>query len=453
MARDPDRVNLERPEIQEKAGTQMNYFTHLINSKGLGQLAHRGLVISRRYGVTPERMMRAFDRLIGVLEQHGCRATFPVTAVTLARHPAYFQWLQERGMELAIHGWTHVNLERYPLEQQREHISRAIDTFARYGISATGFRSPYLRHDSTICEAVEATGLRYVSNQPILWATTIEFPQPQGRAQAYQRAINSYTPWSAAEHAALPTARGQIVEIPVSLPDDEMLIERLGATSDQVARVWTEALHQTYVRGELFTLQLHPERAEVCLPALSRVLSAARAYDPPVWIARLDEIADWWQQRLALHVAVTVEGHDKYNIFVHGPAEASILVRFAQVIGEARAWEDGYQIVKSHRFTVRCNPRPFIGISRRTNQSLVNFLQQQGYLVEISDDHTNYPVYLDRQNFTQGDERSLIQQIEADSFPLIRINCWPGVTRSAVAITGDVDALTLWDYGLRLFGK
>lgn len=431
----------------------MNYFTQLIHSKGLGQLAHRGLTISRRYGVTPERMMRAFDRLIGVLEQHGCRATFPVTAVTLARHPAYFQWLQERGMELAIHGWTHVNLERYSLKQQREHISRAIDTFARYGILATGFRSPYLRLDSTIREAVEATGLRYVSNQPILWATTIEFSQSQEIVQAYQRAINFYTPWSAAEHASLPSVRGRIVEIPVSLPDDEMLIERLGANSDQVARVWTEALHQTYAKGELLTLQLHPERAEVCLPALSCVLAAAQAYDPPVWIARLDEIADWWQQRLALHVAAILEDHDQYTVVIQGPAEASVLVRSAQVIGESRAWGDGYQLVKSHRFSVQCSTRPVIGISRRTSQFLINFLEQQGYLVEISDERTGYSIYLDRPDFAGEDTRSLIREIEATGSSLIRVNHWPGGARSALAITGDVDALTLWDYGLRLFGK
>jgi hypothetical protein len=29
---------------------------------------------------------------------------------------------------------------------------------------------------------------------------------------------------------------------------------------------------------------------------------------------------------------------------------------------------------------------------------------------------------------------------------------WPHNTGSALAITGDIDALTLWDYGLRYLG-
>lgn len=431
----------------------MNYIAHLIHSKGFGQLVHRGLVISRRYGATPEKMMRAFDQLISTLEQHGCRATFPVTAVALARHPDPFHWLQERGMELAIHGWTHVNLERYSLAQQREHLSRAIDTFDRHGIPVTGFRSPYLRHDGTIREAVEATGLRYISNQPILWETTAEPLRSLGRNQAYQKAVAFYAPWSSVDHLSLPAVQGQVVEIPVSLPDDEMLAERLGADSGQIAQICMEILHQTYAREELFTIQFHPERAAICTSALNRVLAEARSYTPPVWIARLDEIAEWWQQRQTLYLEVAHEGHDQYDIVIHGPTRVSALVRSAQALAESKTWGDGYQLVGSRRFSVRCSTRPFIGISRRTSHSLVNFLEQQGYLVEISDERTSYPVYLDWPNFIQADEKSLIQQIETTRFPLIRINRWPGGARSALAITGDVDALTLWDYGLRLFGK
>ncbi|MCR4405521.1 MAG: polysaccharide deacetylase family protein [Anaerolineae bacterium] len=431
----------------------MNYIAHLIHSKGLGQLVHRGLVISRHYGATPEKMMRAFDQLIGTLEQYGCRATFPVTAVALARHPTPFHRLQERGMELAIHGWTHVNLERYSLEQQREHLARAMDIFGRYHIPVKGFRSPYLRHNSTIRETVEAMGLRYVSDQPILWEITAESLRSLGRNQAYQRAVAFYAPWSSVGHLSLPVVQGQIVEIPVSLPDDEMLAERLEADSDQIAQIWTEILHQTYVREELFTIQFHPERATICTPALNRVLSEARSYNPPVWIARLDEIAGWWQQRQALRIDVTQEDPDQYNIVIYGPTQANALVRSAQVIGDSTAWGDGYQLVKSRCFSVRCNTRPFIGISRRTSRPLINFLEQQGYLVEIHDECTSYPVHLDWPNFTQEDEGPLIRQIEATRSPLIRISRWPGGARSVLTITGDVDALTLWDYGLRLFGK
>ena len=432
---------------------QMNYFIQLIHSKGLGQLAYRGLAISRRYGVTPGRMMRAFDQFLGILEQYGCRATFPVTAVTLARHPAPFHRLQERGMELAIHGWTHVNLERYSLEQQREHISRAIDTFARYGISAVGFRSPYLRHNGAIREAAEVMGFRYMSNQPVLWDAVDLSAQPQERLQAYQRAIGFYKPWSSAKHPSLPLVRGEIIEIPVSLPDDEMLVERLKAGSAQIAEVWTRILYQTYARGELFALQLHPERAELCAPALSRVLSEARALSPPVWIACLYEVAEWWKQRRMVRVDVERRDQSRYDIVIHGPTQVSALVRSAHVMGKSETWGNGYQLVRAHHFSVSSDSRPFIGVSVRTSRSLVDFLQQQGYLVETSEREAEYSVYLDFPEFSEGEGKGLLEEIEAAQSPLVRINPWPGNVRSALAITGDIDALTLWDYGSRLVGR
>jgi peptidoglycan/xylan/chitin deacetylase (PgdA/CDA1 family) len=431
----------------------MNYLAHLIRSKGLGQLGQRALSIGRRYGMTPGTMVQAFERLVSTLEQYECRATFPVTAVALARHPAPIRQLQERGMELAVHGWTHVDLGRYSLEEQREHLSRASNIFERHGISAAGFRSPYLRRNGTIREAVEAIGFRYLSNQPILWDVAGESDQPRERAQAYRQAVNFYTPWSSTKHLSLPAVQGQMVEIPVSLPDDEMLVERLGASSAQIAQIWTKILHQTYVREELFTIQLHPERAMICSPAVSHVLSEARSYSPPVWIARLDEIAEWWQQLLTLRFDVTHEDRSQYHIALRGPAQASALVRSAQVVGESEAWGDGYRLVRSHRFSVRCSSQPLIGVSGRTNHSLVNFLKRQGYLLETSEEGARYSIYLDRPNFALGDEKPLIQQIEATRSPLIRTSRWPGGAHSALAITGDIDALTLWDYGLRIFGK
>jgi peptidoglycan/xylan/chitin deacetylase (PgdA/CDA1 family) len=376
-----------------------------------------------------------------------------VTAISLARHPAPIRQLQERGIEIAVHGWVHVDLERYSAEHQRQHLLRALDIFGQHGISAVGFRTPYLRRNDTICETVEAAGFRYLSSQPVLWDVIGVSGQSDERLQAYQQAINFYAPWLSAERLSLPAAQGQVIEIPVSLPDDEMLVERLGADSAQIAQVWTDILYKTYAREELFTMQLHPERAMICASAVGRVLDAARSCNPPVWIARLDEIAEWWKQRAALRIDVTQRENGQYDVAVQGPAQASVVVRSAQVVGTAEVWADGYRLVRSHCFAVRCDSRPLIGISGRSSESLVTFLRQQGYLLEVSEERAGYSIYLDRPNFVREDERPLIQDIEKSQAPLIRISRWPGGTRSALAVTGDIDALTLWDYGLRSVGR
>ena len=432
----------------------MNYLNHLIQSKGFRQLGKRALAIRRRYGVTPGKMMQAFEQLLSTLEEYGCRATFPVTAVTLARHPAPIRQLQERGMELAVHGWTHVSLDCYSKEQQREHLCRALNVFIQHGIRAKGFRSPYLCRNDTIREVVEAAGFRYLSNDPILWDGIGGSDWPGGNAQACQQVVDFYAPWMSNEYLSLPTVQGQIVEIPVSLPDDEMLVERLGANSSaQIAQIWTGILHQTYAREELFTIQLHPERAAICAPALRHVLSEAHSCTPPVWIACLAEIAEWWQQRSAFCVEVMRKELGQYDVVIRGPAQALALVRSVQVIGKSETWADGYQLVRSHRFSVRCGSRPLVGVSERTHKSLVSFLEQQGYLFEISQRRDEYPVYFDRPNFARAEEKSLLQEIEVSRSPLIRMARWPGGAHSAMAVTGDIDALTLWDYGLRFFGR
>ena len=67
-------------------------------------------------------------------------------------------------------------------------------------------------------------------------------------------------------------------------------------------------------------------------------------------------------------------------------------------------------------------------------------------------DPTNCPIYLERPDFRPEDERSLLAQIEMGDWLLLRLGRWPDGAYSALCITGDIDALTMWDYGLRLLG-
>ncbi|MFX1475660.1 MAG: hypothetical protein ACFFCO_09345, partial [Promethearchaeota archaeon] len=123
-----------------------------------------------------------------------------------------------------------------------------------------GFRAPYLSRDDNLRAAAEAIGFAYVSNQPILWDVLEgESYSPTDHA-AYERAIDFYQPWLAKDRPSLPRLHNQLVEIPVSLPDDEMLGDRLRGGTGLVERAWRRILAETYQRGELFTIQLHPER-------------------------------------------------------------------------------------------------------------------------------------------------------------------------------------------------
>jgi hypothetical protein len=83
----------------------------------------------------------------------------------------------------------------------------------------------------------------------------------------------------------------------------------------------------------------------------------------------------------------------------------------------------------------------------------VTFLREQGYVVEICG-MPQTGVYLDGlRDFAPADRLALLQRVESTPGPLLRLGRWPNGARSALALTGDIDAITLWDYGLRFVGN
>ena len=399
-------------------------------------------------------MVQALDQFSQILQAFQCGATFPATAVAVKRSSKGIEKYAAQGIEFALHGYRHIDLSQLTWEEQVAHLRRARDVFAARGIPVTGFRAPYLRSDENLYIAAGEVGLTYGSNQPILWNVLDGESLSPAAQMAYERAIAFYKPREANEQPSLPCLRHQLVEIPVSLPDDEMLLDRLGGEANSlVERAWRRILSQTYQRGELFTLQLHPERIAGCADGLSAVLAEARALKPPVWIARLDEIAAWWRARAGASVEVTDAGDGGLHLAVAGPEGTTVLARAVEVDAPTVPWADGYRQVKTTAFTIHAPLRPFIGLSPAASPELADFLQQQGYIVEISQESHHYSYYFEQAEFVAGQERPLLAQIEGTDRPLVRSGRWPDGARSALAITGDIDALTLWDYGLRFFGR
>jgi hypothetical protein len=424
-------------------------------SKAKGPLAllNRARSILHRYGLTSALMERALQQFCEVLQHFDCGATFPITAVSLKRHRNTIAKYLDQNIEFAVHGYTHVDYTQLAPETQLVHLRQAREVFARVGISPIGFRSPYLSRDDQLYAAIEASGFSYVSNQPVLWDVLDDGARAPATQAGYERALAFYDPWRASDCLSLPRQSGPLVELPVSLPDDEILIERLGGANGLVKGTWLRILSQTHQRGELFTLQLHPERIALCAAGLSAVLAEARALTPAVWCARLSDIAAWWKARASTTVEITGVRDGCCDMRVSGPLETTILARAVQVDTSTEPWADGYQKIKARTFTVFAPLRPVIGLSPAAAPALASFLCGQGYVVEISEDRHRYAHYFDQPEFVPENERQLIAQIERTGLPLVRLGCWPNGARSALAITGDIDALTLWDYGLRLIGK
>lgn len=425
-------------------------FALAYRGKGLITLLKRVWAIGKRYGLTAARMERSLAQLSGMLRQFDGQATVPITAVALARHGAVIREYQDRGIEFAVHGYRHVDYSQLPLEEQCAHLRQAIQVFRDHGVRFDGFRCPYLRWGENTLTALSQTHFTYDSSVSLFWDIGEEYT-----TSSYLQSLSLYGAQPAADYLALPyldTARN-LVCIPYCLPDDEALVERLKwRSSAEMNQVWPTIFHQIHQQGELFTLGLHPERVGVCASALIATLQQARAAAPAVWFAQLREIAAWWKARYTATVNITDLQDGVLQLTVSGPQGTTLLLRSLDGRTATEPWFDGYRLVSENPCTIRVNKRPFVGISPGTAPALIDFLKQQGYIPEVSSNQDLYALYFDRGSFAREDERPLIRQIEGGDFPLVRLGRWPHGARSAVCITGDIDAMSLWDYVLRILG-
>ena len=427
----------------------MNPLSIATKGKGIAGTAKRANAIRTRYGVTLFLMDRQISHFVQILEKFGGTATFPITATVLARAKGYARKYQDRKIEFALHGYTHVDHTNLTLGEQFDYALKALKIFNDEGLVCSGFRCPYLRWNEDTLAAIRRAGFLYDSSQGVAWDVVDEV-----NTEAYERVLEFYDAKPVDGFPALPYLENGLVRIPYCLPDDEALVERFHIQDPELMfQLWSAILAESYNSGELFTLGLHPERLAECATPLLKILQAARQLSPPVWFARLDEIAHWWKERTESNVTVERLNDRDYEISVAGPKGVTILARNLDVITPTVAWDSQYQRSPSTILRFQADHRPFIGLSPSSSPRLASFLRQQGYITELVADGQKYTYYLDRPNFERQDQRSLLEELERRNFPLVRLGKWPDGARSALSITGDIDALTIWDYSLRLFGR
>lgn len=418
------------------------------SGKGLLNVACRAGAIGNRYGLSTRRMERRLVAFHRILERHACPATLPVTAAAVARNPDVISRFAPLGIEFAVHGYYHVDHAELTADVQVDQLGRARRLLQEKGLPPVGFRAPYLRWNDGTLEALRGNGFLYDSSQ------AIHHPIDLGlETDDYRRVLAFCQAIPAEERPVVPSVADGLVRIPCCLPDDEALVDRLRVTSpESISQLWLEIFQTTHERGELLTLQVHPERIEACAAGVVAVLEAARAARPGAWVASLEEIARWWRERTATEVHVRDAGPGRIHVTLRGPEGLTVLARGLSVVA-AEPWGGGYLRVPGNVLELQVDRRPFVGIHPSSPAAVGTFLREQGYIVEMSTDADRYGRFLRTERFSPADERSLLRQIEQEGSPLLRLGRWPEGALSAVSLTGDVDALTIWDYALRLVGR
>jgi hypothetical protein len=414
--------------------------------KGVGNLARRTRVIASRYGVSPGRMAKRLAVLQTIAESFRLTATLPVTVAAARRSAGVIKRYSGRRVEFAVHGYYHVDHKQLSADEQRQQIGRARLELEALGVPVTGFRAPYLRANDATMEALRYNGFAYDGSQAFHWPVDDRI-----QTEAYTRGLAFCSSLSAVDYPVLPWSEEGLVRIPVALPDDEAIFDRLHLSPEAAEQLWVSILEASAERGELFTLALHPERIDAWRSPIVAVLEAAARSTPRIWLAPLDQIATWWRERTRTSVEVREQGFGALRVSVRGPEGVTLLGRGLDLPG--KPLPDGYVRIDVTDVEVRATVRPFLAVHPSCAPSLITFLREQGYIIELTDSPDEHAYFVRRERFLPEDQRGLLNELEGGRFPLLRLARWPHGARSALSVTGDVDALTIWDYASRFVGR
>ncbi len=421
----------------------MNVLKFVFGHRGAGNLMRRSVQIATRFGPNPERMGGRFERFMDILDEYAIRPTFPITALPMSRNPSFARRLVDRGAELAVHAWSHIDLSALDLEGQRTHMGRAVELFRSCSIPFTGFRAPYLHWNEDTMHVVAEFQYRYSSNQTVWWDVLDTSSMTPAQKEGMQRGLEFYKPVPVSSYRVLPFRRDGFVEIPVSLPDDEIPLDRMYIhDAGYLGEMWRRILEASYTRGELFTLQLHPERIDFFAGALRGLLVDARSRKPGVWIATLDEIAQWWDAKSRNRAQFVREG-DGFRAEISACPGTTTIVR---ANGTDRTMSNAV-------FTVDSNARPCVGVSPGSSREALAILADLGHIVEVGERADGYAVHLGRvETHDFAAIEACRRVIDESKRPLVRFGVWPEGHQSAFSVTGDIDALTIWDFVQRFRG-
>ncbi len=250
-------------------------------NKGWPGKLRRAAVLPTRYGLGAEPFRRRLEDMVSDLHSLEITPTIPVTARTLARHPELVRDL--KGAEVAVHGYHHTAYTSLEESEQSADLAAARDFFADISIPATGFRAPYLRLAPQTLSLLSQHGFTYDSSVPRLADKQEPWPDSLRNAIMMRYGISAL-------NAHAPFVDSQVVEIPVCLPDDEVLVDGVGLYNpNSIGRIFSAMLEGAEATHSLLVMQIHPERYHICERPLREALRAAA--DKGAWIAPLQDIA------------------------------------------------------------------------------------------------------------------------------------------------------------------
>ena len=236
--------------------------------------------------------VRLIPELRSVEERAGFRSSWNLVPGRYRVDDALVRELQSAGFEVGLHGLYHDGRDLEPAELERR-LPEMQRWAQRWG--AVGFRSP-ATHRSW--DTMGGLPFRYDSSSP---DTDPYEPQPGGCA------------------SLLPFRNREVIELPITLPQDHTLFVILRARD---AQPWLDKTARIRTRGGMALIITHPDYVvQAPIAAAYEQLLTSVAQDETVWRALPSEVADWWDRRAASSI---VRNGSDWTITGPAAREASI---------------------------------------------------------------------------------------------------------------------------------
>lgn len=254
----------------------MSSIGHATKTKGYSNTIKRVWLIYSRYSFNG--FIKSFKTLQKIIETYDVKITIPINAVILERNMDLITTVDSKKIEWAMHGYLHVDYTR--ITDFKKHIESGKKIFKKANIDLVGFRAPYLSINNNMLNLLSKSGFSYDSSKCYVGNTI------GTEKKAVNLILDFYEPmkkWEIKSYNGLK-------EIPVSLPDDEILVDRLGYKSKHIGDIWIGMCEKLIEKNIIPVIQLHPERARICQGSLESLLDWARKKD--VELKWLRDIAD-----------------------------------------------------------------------------------------------------------------------------------------------------------------
>lgn len=429
---------------------QVAFLKDRLNWQRRNKISNRLVSILKRYGLDNQRMIMAIFHYLKTVTKYGGAPTFPVTAQVVARHADTIRRFQDMGVEFAIHGNTHVDYTMLSHKEANKQLSRAIDIFRKHGIRFSGFRFPYLKRGSELFDQLTSLGFEYDSSDTTDFDVMKKNDFSVRKWQSFEFMRHDYIETFMVTQTALPMMKNNVVEIPVALPDDDLLVDRLLINDVlHIAAIWKNMLVRNFERGEIFVLQLHPERFFICRQALEVLLDIAFRARPKIWMASLKEVNDWWREKSNFRAMVEKVSDSRYFVNILCSKRGTILMKNGENFSRCKPLIENYYPIKAMGFELESDVKPVIGIPNDFSENLSDYLAEEGYVFEVAKPDTQYAVHFCGEE--KPDIALMEKRIRRSSHPLLRFWRWPNEARCALSITGDIDCLTQFDFYTRLW--